>query len=66
MDNLNGTPDGVDGRTTGIEVIDDKIEKIGKKTESIFSVDGRRMEKATKGINIIRDANGHTRKIFIK
>ena len=66
MDNLNGTPDGVDGRTTGIEVIDNTIEKIGKKTDLIFSVDGRRMEKATKGINIIRDANGHTRKIFIK
>ena len=57
MDNLNGTPDGVDGRTTGIEVIDNTIEKIEQKSESIFSVDGRRMEKATKGINIIRDAS---------
>jgi len=62
MDNLNGTPDGVDGRITGIEVISNKKEQ----NESIFSVDGRRMEKPTKGINIIRDVNGHTRKIYIK
>ena len=47
---------------TGIGAIAD----LPSKTKETFDLQGRRIDKAQKGINIIRNANGTTKKVLIK
>ncbi|MDE5870431.1 MAG: hypothetical protein K2H22_00580 [Muribaculaceae bacterium] len=48
---------------TGVESVESAVQYI---PESVYSIDGRKLGRMTKGLNIIRNADGTTRKIMIK
>jgi len=51
---------GGDGQTTGINGVED----LSSLKQRIYSVGGQIMNKVKKGINIIRNANGSTKKVI--
>lgn len=67
MDNFNGTYDGESDRlATGIEAVEavTEVNKPRNLTTGIYSLDGRKLNKMQRGINIVRMADGTTRKIL--
>ena len=67
VDNINGTDDGKSGKvylTTGI----DNLPTAGsdKREVARYTVDGRRINAPVKGINIVKYADGTTRKVVVK
>lgn len=67
VDNINGTDDGKSGKvylTTGI----DNLSTAGsdKREVARYTVDGRRINAPVKGINIVKYADGTTRKVVVK
>ena len=67
VDNINGINDGKSGKvyhTTGI----DNLPTIDadKREVARYTVDGRRINAPVKGINIVKYADGTTRKVVVK
>lgn len=52
-----------DGTTTGIENVQEQAEQTPK---AYYTVDGKKLDVPTKGINIVRYADGSVRKVFKK
>ena len=50
----------LDNTTTGIE----KVKTTDNVVEAIFTVDGKRVSKLQKGLNIVRMSNGDVKKII--
>ena len=67
VDNINGTDDGKSGRvyhTTGIDNL--PTADADKREVARYTVDGRRINAPVKGINIVKYADGTTRKVMVK
>ncbi len=52
-----------DGSTTGIDNVQEKTEQ---QPEAYYTVDGKKLNAPTKGVNIVRYADGSVRKFFKK
>ena len=67
IDNINGTDDGKNGRkyiTTGVERTlknDDEKREVAR-----YTIDGRRINGPVKGINIVKYADGTTKKVVVE
>ena len=67
VDNINGTDDGKSGKvyhTTGIDNL--PTVDADKREVARYTVDGRRINAPVKGINIVKYADGTTRKVVVK
>ena len=67
VDNINGTDDGKSGKvylTTGIDNL--PTADADKREVARYTVDGRRINAPVKGINIVKYADGTTRKVVVK
>ena len=53
-----------DGDATPTDIAD--IEEGAAEIEGYYSLDGKKMERPAKGVNIVRYTNGTTRKLYIK
>ena len=49
-----------------VDGISDQFVLTGAEIESIYSVDGRKLDQVGKGLNIIKFTNGLTKKVYIK
>ena len=67
LDNINGTNDGKSGKvylTTGIDnlpTVDSDKREVAR-----YTIDGKRINTPVKGINIVKYADGTTRKVVVK
>ena len=67
VDNINGTNDGKSGKvyhTTGIDNL--PTTDADKREVARYTVDGKRINAPVKGINIVKYADGTTRKVVVK
>ncbi len=67
LDNINGTDDGKSGKvyhTTGIDNL--PTADADKREVARYTVDGRRINAPVTGINIVKYADGTTRKVVVK
>ena len=67
LDNINGTNDGKSGKvyhTTGIDNL--PTTDADKREVARYTVDGKRINAPVKGINIVKYADGTTRKVVVK
>ena len=67
LDNINGTDDGKSGKvylTTGIDNM--PTVSTDKREVARYTVDGRRINAPVKGINIVKYADGTTKKVVVR